>query len=108
MPKRKVSKKSLPVVFSPDVKNKYLRTPDAAHHLGLAAGTLEVYRAQDKEADHEFGGVIGPKFKLLGTAVRYTIEDLDAWAELPGRVARAAAENAGRPPKKNKTRKRAA
>lgn len=86
----KALRKPLAVVSLPlrPEDNKYLRTPDAAHHLGMSPGTLEVFRAQDKDAGHQFGGVVGPKFLLLGTAVRYLREDLDAWALLPGRQAR--------------------
>ena len=28
--------------------NKYLRTRDAAHHLGMSPGTLEVFRTKDQ------------------------------------------------------------
>lgn len=82
--------------------NKYLRTRDAAHHLGMSPGTLEVFRTKDRDAGRQFGGVVGPRFILLGTAVRYLREDLDRWALLPGRVA---AKRPGRPAKKATARK---
>jgi hypothetical protein len=51
---------------------RYLRTPDAAVHLGLAAQTL---------AKHRCYGT-GPKFHKLGGRVVYAIADLDAWAAI--------------------------
>ena len=51
---------------------RYLRTPDAALHLGLSARTLEKHRC--------FG--TGPVYRKLGGRVVYAIGDLDAWAEL--------------------------
>jgi predicted DNA-binding transcriptional regulator AlpA len=49
---------------------RYLRTPDAALHLGLSGRTLEKHRC--------FG--TGPKFHKLGGRVVYSVADLDAWA----------------------------
>ncbi len=49
---------------------RYLRTPDAALHLGLSARTLEKHRC--------FG--TGPKYFKLGGRIVYEITDLDAWA----------------------------
>ncbi|SKB74897.1 helix-turn-helix transcriptional regulator [Sphingopyxis flava] len=49
---------------------RYLRTPDAALHLGLSARTLEKHRC--------FG--TGPKYLKLGGRIVYEISDLDAWA----------------------------
>lgn len=46
-----------------------LDTLSAARHTGLSKSTLEKLRV--------FGG--GPKYLKLGKAVRYRIEDLDAW-----------------------------
>lgn len=51
---------------------KFLRTPDAAVHLGLSARTLEKHRCYGT----------GPVFRKLGGRIVYAIEDLDAWAEL--------------------------
>lgn len=51
---------------------RYLRTPDAALRLGLSPRTLEKHRC--------FG--TGPAFHKLGGRVAYTIEALDAWAQL--------------------------
>lgn len=49
----------------------YLRTPDAARYLGIAAGTLENKRYSGD----------GPNFrKLGGRVVVYATDDLDAWA----------------------------
>lgn len=51
---------------------RFLKTPDAAVHLGLSARTLEKHRC--------FG--TGPVFRKLGGRIVYAIDDLDAWAEL--------------------------
>ena len=53
------------------VTPRFLKTPDAAVHLGLSARTLEKHRC--------FG--TGPVFRKLGGRIVYAIEDLDAWAE---------------------------
>ena len=49
---------------------RFLRTPDAAVHLGLSARTLEKHRCYGT----------GPIFRKLGGRVVYAIKDLDAWA----------------------------
>ena len=51
---------------------RFLRTPDAALHLGLSARTLEKHRC--------FG--TGPIYRKLGGRIVYSIADLDAWAEI--------------------------
>lgn len=51
---------------------RFLRTPDAALHLGLSARTLEKHRC--------FG--TGPVFRKLGGRIVYAVDDLNAWAEL--------------------------
>lgn len=51
---------------------RYLKTPDAAVHLGLSARTLEKHRC--------FG--TGPIYRKLGGRIVYAIDDLDAWAQL--------------------------
>ena len=51
---------------------RFLKTPDAAVHLGLSARTLEKHRC--------FG--TGPVFRKLGGRIVYAIDDLEAWAEL--------------------------
>lgn len=51
---------------------RFLRTPDAAVHLGLSARTLEKHRC--------FG--TGPVYRKLGGRIVYAIADLDAWADL--------------------------
>jgi hypothetical protein len=54
------------------VTPRFLKTPDAAVHLGLSARTLEKHRC--------FG--TGPVFRKLGGRIVYAIDDLDAWAAL--------------------------
>lgn len=51
---------------------RYLRTKEAAIHLSLSATTLEKHRCYGT----------GPRFHKLGGRIVYTIEDLDAWAEI--------------------------
>ncbi len=51
---------------------RFLKTPDAAIHLGLSARTLEKHRCYGT----------GPVFRKLGGRIVYAIDDLDAWAEL--------------------------
>lgn len=51
---------------------RYLKTPDAAVHLGLSARTLEKHRCYGT----------GPVFRKLGGRIVYAIDDLDAWAAL--------------------------
>lgn len=48
-----------------------LTTPQAALYLGLSKSTLECWRARGE----------GPRFLKLGRAVRYRVEDLDAFAD---------------------------
>ena len=54
------------------VTARYLRTPDAAVHLGLSPRTLEKHRCYGT----------GPVYRKLGGRIVYLISDLDAWAEL--------------------------
>lgn len=56
----------------PPVRPRYLKTPDAAAHLGLSPRTLEKHRCYGT----------GPAFRKLGGRIVYAIEDLDAWAEI--------------------------
>jgi len=51
---------------------RYLRTPDAAVHLGLSARTLEKHRCYGT----------GPVVRKLGGRIVYALSDLDAWAAL--------------------------
>ena len=51
---------------------RYLKTPDAATHLGLSARTLEKHRCYGT----------GPIFRRLGGRIVYAIDDLEAWAAL--------------------------
>ena len=54
------------------VRPRYLKTPEAATHLGLSPRTLEKHRCYGT----------GPLFRRLGGRIVYAIEDLDAWAAL--------------------------
>lgn len=54
---------------------RYLRTPDAAVHLGLSARTLEKHRCYGT----------GPVFRKLGGRIVYALDDLDAWAAIGSR-----------------------
>lgn len=51
---------------------RFLKTPDAAVHLGLSARTLEKHRVYGT----------GPVYRKLGGRIVYAIADLDAWAEI--------------------------
>ena len=51
---------------------RYLRTPDAAVHLGRSARTLEKHRCYGT----------GPPYRKLGGRIVYLITDLDVGAEL--------------------------
>ena len=54
--------------------SKYLKDTEAAEYLGISVHTLRDFRRPGwKHA--------GPKICKLGRAVRYTKEDLDAWAQ---------------------------
>lgn len=50
---------------------RFVDTEIAAKYLALDAHTLECYRSRDA----------GPAFYKFGKYVRYTVDDLDAWAE---------------------------
>lgn len=49
---------------------RYLRTPDAAIHLGLSPRTLEKHRCYGT----------GPIYRQLGGRIVYALDDLEAWA----------------------------
>ncbi|MFZ2983094.1 MAG: DNA-binding protein [Sphingobium sp.] len=51
---------------------RFLKTPDAAIHLGLSARTLEKHRCYGT----------GPVYRKLGGRIVYAIADLNAWAEI--------------------------
>jgi predicted DNA-binding transcriptional regulator AlpA len=51
---------------------RYLRTPEAARLLGLSSRTLEKHRTHGT----------GPQYRKLGGRVVYTLEDLQAWADI--------------------------
>lgn len=57
-------------------QRRWLRTPEAAEHVGLGASTLEKYRV--------VGG--GPLYRKVGRVVIYDIADLDAWASADKRT----------------------
>ncbi len=50
---------------------RYLTNDEAARYLGLGRQTLPKLRLRGS----------GPVFRKFGRAVRYAIEDLDAWAQ---------------------------
>ncbi len=50
-------------------KPRYMTTYEAAELLGLSAGTLRVWRCQGQ----------GPSYYKVGNAVRYKVDDLEAW-----------------------------
>lgn len=50
-------------------KPSYMTTREVAAFLGLSAGTLCVWRSQGK----------GPSYYKVGNAVRYKIDDVEAW-----------------------------
>lgn len=54
------------------VAPRYVRTPDAAVHLGLSPRTLEKHRCYGT----------GPIYRKLGGRIVYALSDLDAWAEI--------------------------
>ena len=53
-----------------NAERNYLITREAAEYLGLSSRTLDRYRISGR----------GPVFHRFGGRVRYTREDLDAWA----------------------------
>ena len=54
---------------------RYLKTPEAAVHLGLSPKTLEKHRCYGT----------GPVFRKLGGRIVYKVDDLDAWAAIGSR-----------------------
>jgi predicted DNA-binding transcriptional regulator AlpA len=57
--------------IDPQPQVLYLRTRSAARLLGISHRTLEKHRCYGT----------GPKYRKLGGAVAYTVEDLQAWAD---------------------------
>ena len=51
---------------------RFLRTPEAARFLSLSGRTLEKHRTYGT----------GPKYRKIGGRVVYTLDDLQAWANL--------------------------
>ncbi|MBJ7499306.1 DNA-binding protein [Sphingopyxis lindanitolerans] len=58
--------------FAAPIVPRFLKTPDAAVHLGLSARTLEKHRCYGT----------GPVYRKLGGRIVYAMEDLNAWAEI--------------------------
>ncbi len=54
---------------------RQLRTPQAAHFLGISLRTLEKHRTYGT----------GPIYRKIGGRVVYTINDLEAWAAVGAR-----------------------
>lgn len=52
-----------------EVNPSYMTTRELAAFLGLSAGTLCTWRYQGK----------GPNYYKVGNAVRYKIDDVEAW-----------------------------
>ena len=50
---------------------RYLRTAEAARHLGLSGRTLEKHRTYGT----------GPTYRKIGGRVVYAVDDLKAWAD---------------------------
>lgn len=53
------------------VPNRYLRTAEAGHYLGLSGRTLEKHRTYGT----------GPRYRKIGGRVIYALSDLEAWAD---------------------------
>jgi predicted DNA-binding transcriptional regulator AlpA len=51
---------------------RYLRTPEVARLLGLSGRTLEKHRTHGT----------GPRYRKLGGRIVYSIEDVQAWADI--------------------------
>ena len=58
--------------IAPGVPPRYLRTPEAARFLSLSHRTLEKHRTYGT----------GPRYRRLGGRIVYSVEDLQAWADL--------------------------
>src|SRR3546814_16361444 len=58
--------------FAAPIVPRFLKTPDAAVHLGLSARTLEKHRCYGT----------GPVYRKLGGRIVYAIDELNAWAEI--------------------------
>lgn len=56
---------------------RFLRTPEAARHLGLSGRTLEKHRCYGT----------GPVYRKIGGRVVYAVSDLQAWADRGARTA---------------------
>ena len=54
-----------------DLPQRFLRTAEAAHFLGLSGRTLEKHRVYGT----------GPRYRKIGGRVVYALDDLKAWAD---------------------------
>jgi predicted DNA-binding transcriptional regulator AlpA len=57
------------------IKRRLLTDPEAAAYLGMSISFLRQGRMEGRRANRS----PGPPFIKLGKAIRYDIEDLDAW-----------------------------
>ncbi|MBP2147600.1 MULTISPECIES: AlpA family transcriptional regulator [Alphaproteobacteria] len=58
-----------------DLPPRMLRTQEAARFLGISLRTLEKHRTYGT----------GPTYRKIGGRVLYTVEDLQAWADIGAR-----------------------
>jgi predicted DNA-binding transcriptional regulator AlpA len=59
-------------MLDPRTPNRYMRTPEAGHYLGLSGRTLEKHRTYGT----------GPRYRKIGGRVVYALSDLEAWLDL--------------------------
>lgn len=57
------------------IKRRLLTDPEAAAYLGMSISFLRQGRMEGRRANRS----PGPPFIKLGKAIRYDIQDLDAW-----------------------------
>lgn len=57
------------------VKRRLLTDPEAATYIGMSISFLRQGRMEDRRANRS----PGPPFIKMGKAIRYDIQDLDAW-----------------------------
>jgi predicted DNA-binding transcriptional regulator AlpA len=58
-------------MLDPRIPNRYMRTKEAGHYLGLSGRTLEKHRTYGT----------GPRYRKIGGRVVYALSDLEAWAD---------------------------
>ncbi len=59
----------------PPVQRRLISDPEAATYLGVSLSFLRQGRMEGRRANRS----PGPPFVKLGTAIRYDLQDLDAW-----------------------------